>query len=284
MTSVHLTFRNHGGSVEHFYHFFFGYLVPLCDYLRANDRPGVRLLARSCGPMDRILLELEIPGLEIVPRALHRRLARSVHADPAGVVVDRAGTDLGRGHAAYDNALISRATAHLLALCKERIEPHRRAAEAAWAARRPRLLVIERGPSDPFYATRRSERKGAAQERRHIPNHAEIIAQIEAAFGGSLSRRLEAMPLAEQIALFESADVVIAQHGAALANIVWMRPGAALLEIAPRIGGRRRPQFELLARGRGVRYAALGQVHAHAAVPPERVVHALRPLLIGGGD
>ena len=33
MRTVHLTFQNHTGSVEHYYHFFFGYLVPLCSYL-----------------------------------------------------------------------------------------------------------------------------------------------------------------------------------------------------------------------------------------------------------
>jgi hypothetical protein len=32
------------------------------------------------------------------------------------------------------------------------------------------------------------------------------------------------------IALFQLADVVAAQHGAALANMVWMKPGAGVIE------------------------------------------------------
>jgi hypothetical protein len=281
VTTIHLTFRNHGGSVEHFYHFFFGYLVPLCDYLEGADHSAARLLVRSCGPMDRLLAELDVRGLEIVPKSLHRRLERKVRADPAGLVIERAGTDLGRAHRAYDDALISRATDYLRARWRARIEAYRRELGSVWSARWPRLLVIERGQPDPFYATRQSERKQAALERRHLPNHAEIVSRVEVALGNCLSRRLEHAQLAEQIALFEAADVVIAQHGAALSNVVWMRPGSAVLEIAPGIGGTRRPHFELLARSRGVRYAALGQAGSHVTVPAERVVQALRRLGYG---
>lgn len=66
MRRVHLTMRNRGGSVEHFYHYLFGYLIPLCHYLGVHPagRPGARLLLRSCGPMDRILRELALSRLK----------------------------------------------------------------------------------------------------------------------------------------------------------------------------------------------------------------------------
>jgi hypothetical protein len=38
---------------------------------------------------------------------------------------------------------------------------------------------------------------------------------------------------AEQVARFSAASVVVGVHGAGLANMVWMRPGAHLLEIVP---------------------------------------------------
>lgn len=42
-------------------------------------------------------------------------------------------------------------------------------------------------------------------------------------------------PLLDGLALFAAADVVIAAHGAALANTLVMRPGATLFEIVPKV-------------------------------------------------
>jgi capsular polysaccharide biosynthesis protein len=41
---------------------------------------------------------------------------------------------------------------------------------------------------------------------------------------------LEQLGLVEQIALFQTVDVVIGQYGAALANVVWMRRGSHVFE------------------------------------------------------
>lgn len=42
-----------------------------------------------------------------------------------------------------------------------------------------------------------------------------------------------AMRLEEQIALFRNAEVIVAVHGAGVANIVWASPGCKLLELVP---------------------------------------------------
>lgn len=44
---------------------------------------------------------------------------------------------------------------------------------------------------------------------------------------------LEKMPLKDQATLFAAADTVLAPHGAGLANIVFLRPGARVIELLP---------------------------------------------------
>jgi hypothetical protein len=44
---------------------------------------------------------------------------------------------------------------------------------------------------------------------------------------------LERLPMASQVDLFSKADLVIAEHGAGLANIAFMRPGSVVVEAIP---------------------------------------------------
>ena len=94
----------------------------------------------------------------------------------------------------------------------------------------PRLLVIKREDPDPYYLSELSEIKGSGTTRRTIANMAELIAALNARFKQTKVVSLEHSRLAEQISLFQTADVVVAQHGAALANVVWMRPGTNVFE------------------------------------------------------
>lgn len=142
------------------------------------------------------------------------------------------------------------------------------------------ILLVDRGDPDPFYLSHAVIR-GSGTSRRSIPNLATIGAAL-ASIPAVRTRTvlLEGRSLSEQIAIFASARVVVAQHGAALANLVWCRPGTGVLEIAPGAGIERNPGlFARLSRGFGLRYVRLGQAGAHAAVPPETVAAAARSLL-----
>jgi hypothetical protein len=66
---------------------------------------------------------------------------------------------------------------------------------------------------------------------------------------------LEFLSWPEQIALFSDAEVVVAPHGAALANTVFCQPGALLAEISTRSGYR--DYYLRLAVSSGVRYRFL---------------------------
>jgi capsular polysaccharide biosynthesis protein len=50
---------------------------------------------------------------------------------------------------------------------------------------------------------------------------------------GFVPVELESLTLAQQVDMFAKADVVLAEHGAGLANIAFMRPGAYVIEAFP---------------------------------------------------
>lgn len=62
-----------------------------------------------------------------------------------------------------------------------------------------------------------------------------------------------ALTLREQIALFQNVDLVIAVHGAALANMLWMRPGSRVIEIATGM----QPHYKALAEQLGISWLSL---------------------------
>ena len=47
------------------------------------------------------------------------------------------------------------------------------------------------------------------------------------------------MPIADQIALFRQAEIVVAPHGAGLAHIAWCKPGTKIIEFFPSPDGPR---------------------------------------------
>lgn len=69
-------------------------------------------------------------------------------------------------------------------------------------------------------------REGA--RRRRVLNEAALWGQLEAR--GFANVRLEALTWSEQIAAFRHAKVVVAPHGAGLANLVFCRPGTRVVE------------------------------------------------------
>ena len=227
MTSrlLHLTIKNNSGSIEHFYHFVLGYLLPLGSYMTREriSQDRVMLLC-SCGPFDRLMQELALPGLILCERQTH-----------------------------------AKSKAMILRLADADVDA-RRAIEADWVGS-PRILLIERGEPDPFYASPicydiNPIFRTAGKQRRMIGNHAALAAPLAGSYPGLRNVILEGMPLAAQIALFERADVVIAQHGAALANVIWMRPDAGVVEIDPNSNSF---VFTNLARLSGLRYQRIGQ-------------------------
>ena len=253
-----LEVRNSNGSVEHYYHFLLGFLAPIL--LQPTAELSDAQLIRSCGPMDDHVRALNLPQLTIVPKDEMISL-RTEQARPVRVLrgMDSPGD--------FDGPALLRFRALVLErlAIEEEADPRR-------------LLMIGRGRSPDFYQSTASEVKSSADLRRSIPNMAEIKARIEAAGQPVAYTELETATFASQVAMFAGANTVIAQHGAALVNILWMKPGGTVVEINPKLGGTGEfaPAFEKLSACCGHRHVSLPQKSPHAPVDPALVLDALR--------
>ncbi len=285
---LHLTIRHHGGSVEHYHHFLLGFLVPLICYRNATWlKPRYRkILIRSCGPMDKIIRQLKADKLEILDKAEHRRLGEErwrIGSLLRGVAFGTGATrymEL-RGHdypVVYDFRAFAEAHKGLQQLLGGEIDAARAALQRRFVPGGLKILVIERGDSDPFYLSDAAEARNAGTVRRSIPNHGQVIEEMSRRFGRLLSTKLEGLSLAEQISLFSSADVIVAQHGAALSNLIWARPETCVVEIVPRTLSKETQDvafFSNLARCMRLNYRHVWQEHEHAAVSPAAVCEAI---------
>jgi tetratricopeptide (TPR) repeat protein/capsular polysaccharide biosynthesis protein len=69
----------------------------------------------------------------------------------------------------------------------------------------------------------------ASAHHRRVLNEAEIMDCLRPL--GFVSVELESLPLAEQIALFANAKVIIAPHGGGLTNMIFCTPGTTIIEL-----------------------------------------------------
>jgi len=127
---------------------------------------------------------------------------------------------------------------------------------------------LRRVPGRGVYVTR-----GASANNRTVTNEAELLPALTAR--GFVPVEPGAMTVSEQIRTFAEADVVVAPHGAALANLVFASPGATVVELFP-ADAAVSDYWKLASGVPGLRYSyalglrrdgsASGRVHRTAAV------------------
>lgn len=86
--------------------------------------------------------------------------------------------------------------------------------------------------------------------KRVVLNEEEVLASLEP--WGFEAVTMEGRSIGEQAAIFASAAVIVAPHGAALANLVFSRPGTAVIELMGT--NTATPAFAFLAWRRGLNY------------------------------
>jgi capsular polysaccharide biosynthesis protein len=94
----------------------------------------------------------------------------------------------------------------------------------------PRYLagLVPEAAANPAFPKRiYIDRRGA--NNRRLLNEDALVAALEGA--GVVPIRLETLSLAAQAALFRQAELVVAPHGAGLVNLVFARPGCAVVEL-----------------------------------------------------
>jgi hypothetical protein len=102
-------------------------------------------------------------------------------------------------------------------------------------------------------ATRKVILSRKTAPRRRMLNVEELTAPLKRM--GFEVVQLDGMTIAEQQALFASSRLVVAEHGAALTNLVWCPPSALVVDIHR--DSVAAACFKILAELRGVRYAAV---------------------------
>jgi hypothetical protein len=142
------------------------------------------------------------------------------------------------------------------------------------------IVLVDRGSAHEFYGSENSEIKMAGQQRRSIGNFDALARAVKQRHENVISTRLEEKPLAYQIALFQAADVIIGQHGAALANLIWARKGIDVVEIVPQdLGADVKDYFGSLARCLEQRYHPIQQFHSHGEVNIGEILRILDGIL-----
>ena len=109
---------------------------------------------------------------------------------------------------------------------------------------------LEQSPAKSRPGTRRIYIDRRRTANRRLLNEDEVVSGLERL--GFVAMQLENLTLAEQIALFANAEIVVAPHGAGLANILYAPSGCRLIEL--HMGGWTNWCFRRLAAVCGVVY------------------------------
>ena len=96
---------------------------------------------------------------------------------------------------------------------------------------RVRERVLQSLPQEASSAGARIYLSRRGQGKRMLVNEAELETELRRR--GFAVIAPESLPIADQITLFRDAEVVVSPTGAALANVLFMRPGAQVIEIQP---------------------------------------------------
>lgn len=247
MTTFFVRPLNLMGSVEHYFHFLFGYLIPFLENVPKND--GNRYLFRNCGPvMNEIILGLEGYRTGLVGKE-----------DFDGIV----------SFVGYDSPEFPNMNMELVrnkvfqATDSLSIEPE------------GKVLVVERAKPHEFYS-KDSEIRESGSSRRSVPNMLEVFRSIKHSFPTEFVC-LEGMALKEQVNLFRSRRFFVLQHGAAMANLLFAPKGSIVIEI--RNGGTT-DYFLRLKQELRFKALTIGQAHNHAEVDPQEVLNSLRSMMI----
>lgn len=260
ITRVMAVPANWQGTPEHFYHFFLGYFMPLVLWQERTEVTEVAV--RDCGPMNVWFdllregtdVELIPPGVMLERLLSHRQERVILHDWDNPTRFHRSSLE------AFTQAVLSRV-----------VEPA--AASGAGGAGARRITLLERRPNPDYYHSGAAETPGGGSQWRSVPNIDEIADALAPLGDVRIVDTAELTP-AEQVRTVHDTDLLVAQHGAGLANMVWLPHGAAVIELLPPLPSTIDSIFRNLAAARRLGYASVDQVDLHAAVDPTAVAAA----------
>lgn len=234
---ISIYFHCQEGSVTHYFHFFYGALIPLIEYHLAHPDHIFRLMT-DIGPLKRLILELPITIIELFGPDLtsngrfhddksihrHQQLSQSSsQRSPQEVhlpTYDLFGNDFYQDRYFKKKLNISTMIS-VMNYFTTTIPPYIDLLPTY------DIVVIQRS-SDIYYTKgcidRQEIYRTSGDMRRSILNHHELVNELISQYPQQvLNIVLERSSLYFQYKIFSNAKIIIAQHGASLANIFFMQ-------------------------------------------------------------
>ena len=244
------------GSVEHFYHFLLGYFVPL---VRWQEQTGkMEFSVRDCGPMNpwfNLLRPQSDVDLMTPSWMLQRYLTRKQEYR-----VFHEWDDPRRFH--------KRTLRHVASTVLSRIQ------QQETPTRSNQITVIERRPSPDYYLTGSSDAYASGSDWRSVPNLQDVVDRLQGMGEVQLIDTAILKPV-EQVHLLAETDVLIGQHGAGLANMMWMKPGSTVIEIQPPLITPIDRIFASLAGAMSLDHLTVAQTDEHAPIEAAAIQRAM---------
>lgn len=201
-----------GGNIKHYYHFIFDLLLPL-SFLIRNTTSDVVFVLKDFGVLTAVLKDV-----------FDSRIRVALDFDDASIPqIELIGMN---PYGVNINQFEYKWLKHYLM----------NALDIPVSKKRNKIILIERVSPD-VYSTKKAIREGGGGLCRSINNHKELKDALQQAVNQNYefhNLRLENLSFKEQITIFDSAALVIAQHGAGLSNILWMHKNSAVVEFGYR--------------------------------------------------
>ncbi|MEP0708728.1 glycosyltransferase 61 family protein [Parvibaculum sp.] len=228
--AVHLK-PDHGmiGSVQHYWHFMFGYLLPAMDYITTRDGADETYLIESCGPvMDKLLVEA-LPALGADFRILDKAEIATAFAGCQRVDLDH-----------WDHYTLDPAKRDELRSRIDRVVPILRARMpnrcpcGVTETCRNRILLLDRSSMPDFYKPGGgTDSPSYGSARRAIRNLAETRQRMRARGYPVIVYEPGRHELGCQIDVFSNARGVVGIRGAEFANMLWAPAGIPVYMLTP---------------------------------------------------
>jgi hypothetical protein len=222
---MYIKLNSNYGTITHYYHFFYGVLVPLILY-HLKHKEANFIITDNLGPMLKILYEIPLNILfkcenpqkftKIIPldnfrsKYFFRKESNKMSYEDKIKICNFFKLNVPeyiKCNKSYDIVLIERGSD-------------------------PKYKLLNYSKNHPLLQKLGTK---SGSERRAIRNHIEICLELEKDYGDKFKNIvLENTSIYYQYHIFSNAKLIIAQHGAALANVIFMKDFTNVLEIIPK--------------------------------------------------
>lgn len=255
-----LTVKEMPASVQHFAHFMMDYFVHVA--LWCDEHPATPVVVRDCGPCTP-WFELLPAGnrVTVLPLSEVKKLS-SLYPDNVHVMP---------GAGQFAPPRHSDRLPRFRAMFTTQVEPQGR-----------NRVMATRSMSPSFYSSPESERRSSGPRRRRIGNEDRLARLLNRWWSFTVVEFFQLSPR-EAVTMMSSCSVFFAQRGAALMNLLFMPPGATVIEVLPQEFSSNQGHADLYRRAcghLGLRYMRIMQKSQFARVAPLRVVLVLAKLKI----